>query len=209
MAPSAPYWTPARGPTLIREEILPEDWERSRLSGTSAYQIIGAGGRPLRQRGVITMHVQLGTLRVQSRFVVITSLAAECILGCQFINRHVRMTLPKEKRVVLANDNVVSILQDSADRPDSGKNSSPEPVPSPPLPSSKVRVARLTVVPPRAEVCVEVLCAAPGLCFLQALARGNSIGVYMANGIADILPNSRFKYASSTPQKSRGKFPRG
>jgi hypothetical protein len=74
------------GPNLIREEILPEDWERSRLSGTPAYQIIGAGGLPLRQRGVITMHVQLETLRVQSRFVVVTSLAAECILGCQFIN---------------------------------------------------------------------------------------------------------------------------
>jgi hypothetical protein len=64
------------GPNLIREEILPEDLERSRLSGTPAYQIIEAGGRPLRQRGVITMHVQLGTLRVQSRFLVVTSLPA-------------------------------------------------------------------------------------------------------------------------------------
>jgi hypothetical protein len=51
---------------------------------------------------------------------MVTSLAAECFLGCQFLNRHVRMILPKEKRVVLANDNVVQILQDSADRPDSG-----------------------------------------------------------------------------------------
>jgi hypothetical protein len=87
------------------------------------------------------------------------------------------MILPKEKSVVLVNDNVVSILQDSADRPDYGKVSSPEQVPSSPLPSSKVRVARLTVVPPRAEVCVNVPCAAPGLCFLQALALGNSMGV--------------------------------
>jgi Retroviral aspartyl protease len=70
------------GPNLIREEILPEDWERIHLLGTPVYQIIGAGGRPLRQRGVITMHVQLGTLRVQSLFVVVTSLAPECILGC-------------------------------------------------------------------------------------------------------------------------------
>jgi Retroviral aspartyl protease len=193
MAPFRAILDTGAGPKLIREEILPEDWERSRLSGTPAYQIIGAGGRPLRQRGVITMQVQLGTLRVQSRFVVVTSLAAECILGCRFINRPVRMILPKDKRVVLANDNVVSILQDSADRPDYGKHSSPEPVPSPPLPSSKVRVARLTVVPPRAEICVEVLCAAPGLCFLQALARGNSLGVYMANGIAGILPNQPFQ----------------
>jgi hypothetical protein len=62
------------------------------------------------------------------------------------------MILPNEKRAVLANDNVVSILHDSADRPDSGKVSSPEQVFSPPLPSSKVRVARLTVVLPSAKV---------------------------------------------------------
>jgi hypothetical protein len=78
------------------------------------------------------------------------------------------MILLKEKRVVLANDIVVSILQDSADRPDSGKVLSPEQVSSSPLRSSKVRVARLTVefikiefqfsLPPRAEVCVDVLC---------------------------------------------------
>lgn len=197
------------GPNLIREEVLPEDWERSRLPGTPAYQIIGAGGRPLRQKGVIAMHVQLGTLRVQSRFVVVTSLAAECILGCQFINRHVRMILPKEKRVVLTNDNVVSILQDSADRPDSGKVPSPEQVSSPPVPSSKVRVAHLTVVPPRAEVCVDVHCAAPGLCFLQALASGNSLGVYMANGIADILPNTPFQVRVINTSDRARKIPKG
>jgi hypothetical protein len=75
MAPVRTILDTGAGPNLIREEILPEDWERSRLSVTPAYQIIGAGGRPLRQKGVIKMHVQLGTLRVQSRFVVVTSLA--------------------------------------------------------------------------------------------------------------------------------------
>jgi hypothetical protein len=119
------------------------------------------------------------------------------------------MILPKDKRVVLANENVVSILQDSADRPDSGKISSPEPVPSPPLPSSKVRVARLTLVPPRAEVCVEVQCAAPGLCFLQALARGNSLGIYMANGIADILPNKPFQVRVINTSEIARKIPKG
>jgi hypothetical protein len=155
------------------------------------------------------MHVQLGTLRVQSRFVVVKSLAAECTLGCQFINRHVRMILSKEKRVVLANDNVVSILQDSADRPNYGKVSSPEQVSSPPLPSSKVRVARLTVVPPRTEVYVDVLCSAPGLCFLQALARGNSMGVYMANGIADIQPNKPFQVRVINISEIARKIPKG
>jgi hypothetical protein len=119
------------------------------------------------------------------------------------------MILPKEKRVVPANDNVVSTLQDSADRPDSGKVSSPEQVPSPPLPSFKVRVSRLMVVPPRAEVCIEVLFAAPDLCFLQALARENSLGVYMANGIADILPNKPLQVRVINTSEIARKIPKG
>jgi hypothetical protein len=103
----------------------------------------------------------------------------------------------------------VSILQDSVDRLDSGKVWSPEQVPSTPPPSSKVRVARLTVVSPRAEVCVEVLCAAPGLCFLQALARGNSLGIYMANGIADILPNKAFQVRVINTSEIARNIPKG
>jgi hypothetical protein len=41
MVPCSAILDTGAGPNLIREEILPEDWERSRLSGTTAYQIIG------------------------------------------------------------------------------------------------------------------------------------------------------------------------
>jgi hypothetical protein len=34
---------------------------------------------------------------------------------------------------------------------------------------------------------VWVYCAAPGLSFLQALQKGNALGLYMANGVAEIL----------------------
>jgi hypothetical protein len=33
------------------------------------------------QKGNITLTVQLGTLKVQARFIVVQGLAAECILG--------------------------------------------------------------------------------------------------------------------------------
>jgi hypothetical protein len=69
--------------------------------------------------------------------------------------------------------------------------------------------ARLTVLPPRAEVSVDVLCAAPGLCFLQALARGNSLGIYMANGIADILPNKPFQVRVINTSEIERKIPKG
>ena len=98
------------GPNLIRETVLPEDWERYRIPGHPAFHIVGAGGRRLLQKGNITLTVQLGTLKVQARFIVVESLAAECILGCQFIDRQVQAILPKEKRVTLANGSVIPIL---------------------------------------------------------------------------------------------------
>jgi hypothetical protein len=52
------------------------------------------------QKGNITLTVQHGTLKVQARFIVVQCLAAECILGCQFIDRQVQVILPREKRVM-------------------------------------------------------------------------------------------------------------
>ena len=176
------------GPNLIRETVLPEDWERYRIPGHPAFHIVGAGGRRLLQKGNITLTVQLGTLKVQARFIVVESLAAECILGCQFIDRQVQAILPKEKRVTLANDSVIPILQDSDPNPVAGHPPPPKELP----PSTKVRVAKMIVLPPRSECAVTVQCAAPGLRFLQARSRDNATGVHMANGVAEILPNQPF-----------------
>jgi hypothetical protein len=42
------------------------------------------------------------------KFIVVARLAAKCILGCIFINRHVQTILPKEKKVLLSDDSVES-----------------------------------------------------------------------------------------------------
>jgi hypothetical protein len=110
--------------------------------------------------------VQVGNLRTQARFIVVHSLAVECILGCQFIDRHVRSILPKEKRVLSSDDSVIPILQDSATLPDPRKRGIPT---KPVLASTKVRLGKLTILPPLSEVTVWVQCAAPVLRFLQAL----------------------------------------
>jgi hypothetical protein len=48
-----------------------------------------------------------------------------------------------------------------------------------------------------------------GLCFLQALFRGNNVGVYMANGIADILPNKPFQVRVINTSERVRKRPKG
>ena len=100
------------GPNLIKETALPEDWERYRIPGPPAFHIVGAGGRRLLQKGNITLTVQLGTIKVQARFIVVEGLAAECILCCKFIDRQVQAIHPKEKRVTLANGSVIPIIHD-------------------------------------------------------------------------------------------------
>ena len=83
------------GPNLIKETALLEYWERDRITGPPSFHIVGAGGRRLLQKGNITLTVQLGTIKVQARFIVVEGLAAECILGCQFIDRQVQEIHPK------------------------------------------------------------------------------------------------------------------
>jgi Retroviral aspartyl protease len=83
------------GPDLIREEVLPEDWERYGVANVQVFNFVGAGGRRLRQNGVVTLVMQLGNLRTHAKLLVVRSLAVECILGCQYIDRCVRTIILK------------------------------------------------------------------------------------------------------------------
>ena len=83
------------GPNIVRPDVFPEDLERHRVVGESKPNFVGVGGRRLLQKGAIDLYVQVGSFRTKTRFVVVVGRAAECILGCQFINRHVLTIPPK------------------------------------------------------------------------------------------------------------------
>jgi hypothetical protein len=135
----------------------------------------------------------------------VQGLAAEWILGCQFIDRQVQAILPREKPVTLANGSVIPILQDSDPHPVAGQPAPPKELP----PSTKVRVAKMIVLSPRSERVVPVQCAAPGLRFLQARLRDNATGVYMANGVAEILPNQPFTVRVVNTSVNIRRLPKG
>jgi hypothetical protein len=163
------------GPNLVREDVLPEDWTRYRVMEGPSFQVVGASGRPLPQRGVLTLCVQLGRLKVHAKFIVVKYLMAGCILGCQFIDRHVKSILPKERRVLLNDDSSVAILYASPDRSIGNDDNARHP--RTPQASTKVRIARFVTIPARSEGFVDVQCEAPGLRFLKASLRGSSIGI--------------------------------
>jgi hypothetical protein len=61
------------------------------------------------------------------------------------------------------------------------------------IPSTKIRVAKFTTVPSMSESLVWVQCAALGLRFFQSQAKSHdTLGISMANVIADILPLQPF-----------------
>jgi hypothetical protein len=193
------------GPNLIIEKVLQEDWERYRLPGPPEFHIVGAGGCRLLQKGNITLTVQLGTIKVQARFIVVEGLAAECILGCQFIDRQVQAMLPKEKRVTLTNGSVIPIIGDSGP-PVCGRQPTP---PKELPPSTKFRVSKMIALPPRSECVVPIQCAAPGLRFLQARLRDNAAGVQMANRVAEIWPNQPFTVRVINTSMKIHRLPKG
>jgi hypothetical protein len=195
------------GPNLVREDVLPEDWERHRLKTEPDYHVVSAGGNPMPQRGVVTLCVQLGSLKTRSNFIVVKNLTAGCILGCQFIDRHVHSILPKERRVRLTEGGSVAILRADG-TPDSDRRHAMRDQRSKP-PSPKIRVATLSLIKARSEAFVPVVCQAPGLRFLQANLRGRAIGTYMANGVAEVIPGQAFLVRVVNTSLQDRKLPKG
>jgi hypothetical protein len=83
------------GPNLVREDILPKDWERWRVPNIPLPRITNASGKQILAKGVIVLYVHLGTTVHRVRFYVAPGLAVPCILGYNFINIHVKAILPK------------------------------------------------------------------------------------------------------------------
>jgi hypothetical protein len=72
-------------------------------------RINNASGKRMPVGGVITLYVQLGDLIKRVRFYAVPGLGTPCILGCNFINLHVRSIQPKERRVDLNEGGSVAI----------------------------------------------------------------------------------------------------
>jgi hypothetical protein len=89
------------GPNLVREDVLPSGWDCSLIPNQPLPQITNASGKRMPVKGVIILILQVGNLVRRVRFYVTPGLGVPCILGCNFINLHVRSIHPKERRIDL------------------------------------------------------------------------------------------------------------
>jgi hypothetical protein len=101
------------GPNLVREDILPKDWERWRVPNIPLPRITNASSKQILAKSAIVLYVQLGTTVHRVRFNVAPGLAVPCILGCNFINLHFKAILLKENKVDLHDRASVAIANES------------------------------------------------------------------------------------------------
>jgi hypothetical protein len=99
LAPVKAVFDTGAGPKLVHEGILPKGWERFLIPNQPLHRINNAGGKRMPVRGAITLYVQVGDLITRVRFYVVPGLGTPCILGCNFINLHVR-SVPFRVRVI-------------------------------------------------------------------------------------------------------------
>jgi hypothetical protein len=179
------------GPNLIREDLLPRNWELVRIPGLFLPLFTNASGCRIPARGVVQLYVQIGDAIKQVRFYVTPGLAVPCILGCNFINLQVKAILPKEQKVILQEGGTVPIApgigKEECGTTDFSDTKSPPP-------QFKLRLARKVMLPPRCGEHVMVESAGSFLCFLQnSVKKCATNGVSLANGVADIRKHYPFK----------------
>jgi hypothetical protein len=144
--------------------------------------------------------VQVGNLLKHVRFYVTPGLGVPCILGCTFINLHVKIIHPKERRVDLneggsiAITSCVSACQALATTREL-------------ILSNKVRIAQRTVIPARCEAHVDVTTAVSGLCVLIHSSRTQVVS--LASGVADVRSNVPFRVRILNPSDRSITLPKG
>ena len=181
------------GPNLIREDVLPIGWEHALIPGQTLPRVSNASGRRMPVKGVVQLTTRVGDLVRRIRFLVTSDLAVPCILGCHFINAHVKGILPRDRRVDLCEGGSISILGKYEGCPISPETITVGRV------SNKVRVARLATIPPRSEAHIMVSCALAGLHLITSVDSRRLNPISLARGVAEIRPNVPFRVRVINP----------
>ena len=203
LSPVRAVFDTGAGPNIVRDDILPKGWERILIPSQPLPRITNASGKRMPVRGVVLLHLQVGDLRTRVRFYVVPGLGVPCILGCNFIDIHVRSIHPKERRVDLREGGSVAI---STDTRFDGTTSA---VSREPTPSQKIRLARRTVIPPRTESHIEVTSACNGLKLVVHHSKPTGPPVTLAWGIAEIRAQVPFRVRIINPTDRIQILPKG
>jgi hypothetical protein len=136
------------GPNLIRSSTLPKNWRTEGMTQPCLRtRIVDANGNAILPLSRTDLVCQVGTLLTKVEFIVVDTLAVDCILGCDFIDRHVRSIRPAAGLIELNNRGEVRLIAHGASLP--------------------VRLAKAIRLPPLTEVVALVVTELDGLCLIE------------------------------------------
>ena len=182
----------------------------SGLTGTLHYRspaLIDASNRAMKALREIPLFVRIGDFVGRVPFLMVTSLAVDCILGTTFLDRHVKAILPPQRKIVFHDAPPVALVGTTPSRhdrkmasrstahqlPQSDKPERRQVAFSANTPSRKIRLVRGVTIPPMTLAMVRAATPVGGICFLQnppKTAHNNL--TLMAQGVMDVVPEKPF-----------------
>ena len=197
------------GPNLVSTLVLPEKWKRYLQVESNLPPIRDASNNRIRTVGTISLHVRIGELRCRVRFIVVTNLAVDCILGTSFIDQYVEAIRPRKRAIQFVDNSRTPIVGKTLSTRKTENNSPKSENQSVPTVSNKIRLCKAVRIPPMTQATVQVQSAKAGLCFLQNHPRVITKRLsLMANGVMDIVPKRPFTVIISNFSSNSVTLPR-
>lgn len=97
-------------PNPIHLRCVAESWRPS-IKSVRSPALINACNRSMKTLGEISLYVRIRDFTRRMQFLVVTSLAVDCILGTSFLNRHVKAILPPQRKVIFHDAPPVALIR--------------------------------------------------------------------------------------------------
>jgi Retroviral aspartyl protease len=165
---------------IIREDSLPQNWERSGMVDPygKIRSLQDARGAISQNVATIYLEIKLGCEKQRLRFLVMKELAVPVLLGCEFIDDHVTSIRSQDKTIQMNSGTIIPLYR--------------RPVSKTPTP---VYLAQPILLPPFSETNVPVTTDNEGTCLIQAVTANRTFqkrNYATAPGISDIKNSQTF-----------------
>lgn len=180
------------GPSVIREDFLPTDWQRYAEKAPKATHVCDASGQLLKARGLLEVTVHVGDKAMVFSFLVVRALSVPVILGMDFQKRYVAAIYPGVETVRWHDGTLTEALrvwegqhQPAPDR--RGKPYRAEP--------AALCLTKSVTIAPHSIQAVFGRCGTAGLCLIRERpVQLAEKGVRLHNALANVKARKDFRF---------------
>ena len=109
MVAITPVLDSGAGPNLIHLRCVAESWRPS-IKPARSPALIDSSNRAIKVLGEMPLFVRIGAFVGRIPFLVVTSLAVDCILGTTFLDGHVKAIISLQQKVVFHDAPLVALV---------------------------------------------------------------------------------------------------